>query len=178
MEIFMALLMSIAVNLDNFMIGIRLGLDQKPVPLFPNLVISAFTGLFAGIFSGLPGILPPMAVTAANAAGAMMILAFGICCLCSRDSVEDRQLPGLSPKGACLLGISLAANCIPPAIGAGISGISSLAMALFCGICSFVCLHNGSRAGTRLRDKGISRHLKNISALLLIMIGMLELFTH
>ena len=77
MEIFMALLMSIAVNLDNFMIGIRLGLDQKPVPLFPNLVISAFTGLFAGIFSGLPGILPPMAVTAANAAGALMILAFG-----------------------------------------------------------------------------------------------------
>ena len=168
MEIFMALLMSI---------GIRLGLDQKPVPLFPNLVISAFTGLFAGIFSGLPGILPPMAVTAANAAGALMILAFGVCCLCSRDT-GDGRLPGLSPKGACLLGISLAANCIPPAIGAGISGISPLAMALFCGICSFVCLHNGSRAGTRLRSKGISRHLKNISALLLIMIGMLELFTH
>ena len=175
MGIIMALLMSIAVNLDNFMIGIRLGLKHKGIPILPNLIISGFTGLFAGIFSYIPGSIPAIAVTAANVTGALMILAFGIYCLCSRSDSESRQIPGLSLKGACILGISLAANCIPPGIGAGISGISPISMAAFCSICSFLCLHFSSRAGIRLKESPFVRQLETISALLLIIIGIIEL---
>ena len=125
MEIFMALLMSIAVNLDNFYDRDPPWAGSKnPSRSFPTWSSQHLPDCLQEFFPVSRAYSRLWPSTAANAAGALMILAFGVCCLCSRDT-GDGRLPGLSPKGACLLGISLAANCIPPAIGAGISGIFS-----------------------------------------------------
>lgn len=175
MSIFIALFMSVAVNLDNFVIGIQLGMQNKPIPVRSNLIISGITGLFAGIAALCPGIFPVGMVSAANITGALIILAFGIYCLLKRPDGENQKLPGLSFKGSCVLGFTLAVNCIPPALGAGIIGISPLYMAVFCGACSFLCMHFSSRMGVRLQKTPILRQLDKISALLLIGIAVVEL---
>ena len=176
MSIFIALFMSIAVNLDNFVIGIQLGMKNKPIPVPANLVISGITGLFAGIAAFCPSIFPGVMVTAANITGALVILAFGIYCLLKRpDDESSQKLPGLSLRGSMVLGFTLAVNCIPPALGAGIIGISPLSMGIFCAACSFICMHISSRMGMRLQKSRIIHQLDKISALLLIAIAVIEL---
>ena len=169
--------MSIAVNLDNFLIGMRLGTQGKPVPFRANLIISAFTGIFSGAAAFCPEIFPQVMVSAANITGALMIIAFGTYCMLKRPDAPDceKELPGLSFKGSCALGVTLAVNCIPPSLCAGIFNISPQAMAVFGTFCSLICLHVGSRAGTRLRHSMFIRQIDKISALLLIGIGIWEL---
>ncbi len=175
MSIFIALFMSIAVNLDNFVIGIQLGIKNKPIPIKANLVISGISGLFSGIAAFCPSIFPHVMVSAANLTGALVILAFGIYCLLKRPDEESQRLPGLSLRGSCVLGFTLAVNCIPPALGAGIIGISPLSMGFFCAACSFICMHFSSRMGMRLQKSKIIHQLDKISALLLIAIAVIEL---
>lgn len=179
MSILIALFMSIAVNLDNFVIGIQLGMQNKPIPVRSNLIISAFTGIFAGAAAFCPEIFPQVMVLAANVTGALIILVFGIYCLMKRPDAPaaegEKELPGLSFKGSCILGFTLAVNCIPPALGAGILGISPVCMAALTAGCSFICMHVSSRAGVQLRHRAFIRQLDKISALLLIGIGALGL---
>lgn len=176
MSIFIALFMSIAVNLDNFIIGIQLGIQKKPIPVLSNLIISAFTGIFAGIAAACPEIFPQVMVSAANITGSLIILVFGIYCLMKKADTCEEALPSsLSFKGSCVLGFTLAVNCIPPSLGAGILGISPISMALLGTACSFICMHVSSRVGTQLRHKSFITKLDKISALLLIGIGITEL---
>ena len=177
MSILIALLMSIAVNLDNFVIGIQLGIQSKPVPVLSNIIISAFTGIFAGAAALSPEIFPQGVISAANMTGALIILVFGIYCLMKQPDADanKKELPGLTVKGSCVLGFTLAVNCIPPSLGAGILGISPLYMAVLSSVCSFICLHISSRIGVRLRHRTFIHQLDKISALLLIAIGALEL---
>lgn len=177
MSIWIALFMSIAVNLDNFVIGVQLGIQNKPIPVLSNGIISAFTGIFAGAAAFCPEIFPEVMVAAANVTGALIILVFGIYCLMKRPDASENQkeLPGLSLKGSCILGFTLAVNCIPPSLGAGILGIPPFCMAAFAAACSFICMHISSRVGVRLRHKALIGQLDKISALLLIGIGALEL---
>ena len=177
MTILIAFCMSIAVNLDNFVIGMGMASRGKPVPLTANLVISAFTGLFAGIAALCPKLFPQIMVSAANRTGALLIIAFGLYCLLKPSDIPDSEttLPGLSFKGCCALGVTLAVNCIPPSLGAGISGIPAGYMAVFCTLCSLICLHVGSRTGIQLRKSSFIRQVDKLSSLILIGTGILEL---
>ena len=186
MSIFIALFMGIAVNLDNFVIGMQLGIQNKPILLRTNLIISSISGILAGLAAFGPRIFPQVMITAANIIGALIILLFGLLCLLKKsDSKSTRegvppvpgrpQGEGLSLKGTCALGFTLAINCIPPAIGAGILHISALYIGFFCGICSFLCMYISSRLGQKLNHCSFVRHLDHISALLLICIGIIEL---
>lgn len=177
MSLFIAFFMSIAVNLDNFVIGMQLGIQKKSIPVKYNIMISSISGLIAAAAAGMPLVFPDRLTSAAGTAGALIILIFGIYCLFKRTPKTDdsNQLSVLSPKAALTLGFMLAVNVIPPALGAGILGILWLYMGISCALCSFICMHIGSHLGSRLRTAKTGDCLDQISALLLILIGLIEL---
>ena len=178
MSILIALFMSIAINLDNFVIGVQLGMQNKHIPIRSNLIISAFTGVFSGAAAAGPEIFPQVMISAANITGSLIILVFGIYCLLKSSNVPEHNdaIPVTSLKDSCILGFTLAINCIPPSLGAGILGISPVSMALLAAGCSFLCMHLSSRIGSRFRHRTFLRQLDKISALVLIGIGTLKLF--
>ena len=177
MSLFIAFFMSIAVNLDNFAIGMQLGIRKKSIPVKYNMIISSISGLIAAATAGMSLVFPDRLTSAAGTAGAWLILIFGIYCLLKRTpkASDSKQLSVLSPKAAFALGLMLAVNVIPPALGAGILGIPWFYMGIFCALCSFICMHISSRLGTRLKTAQTGACLDQVSALLLILIGLIEL---
>ena len=166
MNIFLALLIGLAVNLDNLLIGIHLGLRRQRLTLWQNLVISGTTGLcaFGSVYAAR--LISGSFLAGTNLIGAAIMIFFGIFCL--YQSLTDMDI--------LILGFVLAVNCIPPSLAAGAMGLSPWWVGLFSTLFSFLSIHASILLGQRfLHYRGFSL-LSPLSAGLLILIGGLEMF--
>lgn len=181
MSVLFSFLIGLAVNLDNFLIGMSLGLKRQSLPFSSNLLISLISGLFAYLPARLTKAVFSGCLPTAGRIGAVLMILYGFFCLyeASRETALASQVPPAAPvnsRQAFVLGILLAVNCVPPAVSAGAFAFSPAAVGLFCCVFSFLSLWLGNRMGSRLAETSGIRYLPHLAAVLLIFIGMIWLF--
>lgn len=176
MSVLFSFLIGLAVNLDNFLIGMSLGLKRQSLPFSSNFLISFISGLFAYLPARLTKAVFSGCLPAAERLGAVLMIFYGFFCLYKafRETAFPSQVSPAVPvngRQALALGILLAVNCVPPAVGAGAFAFPPAAVGLFCCIFSFLSLWLGNRMGGRLAETSGVRFLPHLAACLLIFIG-------
>lgn len=177
MSLFFVIAIAIAINLDNLLIGLHLGLRQKRLPIFANVIIAiitACTTFFAAITTWL---FNDKIIVTGGILAALFLIAFGIYNIIfqKEENLKPEIYNALSLKHTLILGIFLSANCIPPALCSGILNVHPIALSLFSGIFSFLSMWLSYRLSHLLSHLPISRHLCMISNIILIAVGLIEL---
>ena len=178
MPLTICLLIGIAVNLDNFLIGVSLGLRQCRLSMSSNLLIAAVTAFFSFAAAALSDILSENLLFFGQLAGSAFLIGFGLFCLFRPDD-NDRVAQKyhlMTVKQTFMLAFVLSVNCIPPAFSAGIFRISPVLMGLCAGMFSFACMYISNRFGNYFIQKPWIQKLTPFSYLLLILIGVIEIF--
>ncbi|MCI9140124.1 hypothetical protein D7X25_28195 [bacterium 1XD42-8] len=182
MSIFLAFMIGIAVNLDNALIGMSLGVRGQKITIRSNVLISLTTGICALASTYGARMVTGRFMAYVNIIGAVFMISFGVFCFgkdfFSKESKEDMEEKFMNMEGkeVFFLGLLLAVNCIPPAFSAGIVGISSFLVGFFSAFFSYISLYFGNRMGKRLVKYSLVRFLSPISSVFLVVIGVLELF--
>lgn len=178
MSILLTFLIAVTVNLDNFLIGMNLGIRSQKLTIKSNLIIGLFTGGCALIFTAAARMLSGNFVQYANVFGAIIMILFGVYCLISGSLKQDdgADLSIVTTRDTCILGVILAVNCIPPSFSAGIAGLNPISMSLFSALFSFLSMFFSNRLGETLIPYQFFRFLTPVSSLLLIFIGIGEFF--
>lgn len=177
MQFIVSLLLGIAVNLDNFLIGFGLGSRGQKLSLRANGLMAAMTGLFAYVGVDLAQSLSQDVAAAAKVWGALALMGYGFWCGRPRRGMPEeppsytlgdlRQILGL--------GAVLAINCLPPALSAGAVGLSPLPVVASTTLCSLFTMALGNRLGFSLSAKEDFQFLSPLSAWLLLLIGAISL---
>lgn len=173
-----AVLIGLAVNLDNLVIGLNYGVRHQKITVGSNLLISVITGLFAFLSTYLAGILSGTLFATTNIIGAVLIILFGSYCLLTsifKPASPFSAVKALSGWEIVSLAVLLAVNCVPPSLSAGMIGLSAWLVGLFSAVFSFACLFLGNRLGHRLEKFRCLHVLEYLSAIILIFIGVMEL---
>ena len=178
MNIFMALLIGLAVNLDNLLIGIHLGIRHQRPSAGQNLVIGGTTGLCAFGSTCAARLISGHFLFYTNLIASAIMILFGIFCL-YQSVTQKEETPELqdAPRltDVLILGFVLAVNCIPPSLSAGVMSLSPLWVGFFSMLFSCLSIQASVLLGHKfLRCKFFSM-LTPLSAILLILIGALEL---
>lgn len=174
MEWFLGCLLGFAVNLDNFMIGLSLGMRRQRVSLQANVVMALLTGGMTFCSMRFAQMLSHDLAVWANLVGALLLIAFGVFCI-FHNAEEGEQGYGVECWSEIfILGVLMAINCIPPAFSAGAMGMNSAVVTVSSFVCAFVCMGVSSQLGSRLRSARRFAHLDQAAAGLLILIGFLE----
>lgn len=175
MTFVMCLLIGIAVNLDNFLIGISLCLKHRKLKFSANIVISAVTALLSCAVTKFSSVLSVHTRIFGTVAGSVFLIAFGLYCLLRPD--EDRQdYELLSFRQTFVLGLILAINCVPPSFSAGIFKIPPPLMGLSAGCFSMLSMYVSSTFGLYFCKKPWVNKLSPISCVLLIILGIAGFF--
>lgn len=191
------IIIGIAANLDNLGIGVSFGAKSTKIPFTSNLAISllsmiaAFLSLTAG---SIISAYIPSAV--ANWGGGLLLVLIGL-----RGLLADRRLKSLkersgkvlslldnpiqadidgnhilSLKESISLGAALALNCIASGLGAGATGLSPTAATVSIGVLSLITIYLGVRIGLQLSRTWFGKHSNAIGNILLLAIGLYEIF--
>lgn len=179
MHLLSALLLGISTNLDNLLIGISFGFLKKRITIKANLVIGLFSAAatcffcyFSSIFSRF-GRIP-------NIIGGIIIILMGAFSLMLSKEYDGKQYRDItfSWKDTIVLGSGLAINCIPVAIGAGLTGLTPLSASLTVGALSVLSVAVGNHIGfTASASKLLRpRMFCVIGGIIMIALGILELF--
>lgn len=180
-----ALLLGLATNIDNLLIGMLLGLEKKKIKWWQNAVIAlgAFlAALLCCLFSEWlvsAGRLPSLL-------GALLLLLLGVHTLVqSRKSAAGTPgagaggnvpMRGLGIHECLYLTLTLGVNVVAAAFGAGMTGMSAWVVSLSVAGFSFATVGIGNALGCRsgrlpLKEKS----LNVLSACAMILLGVLEL---
>ncbi|MCR1840030.1 manganese efflux pump MntP family protein [Murimonas intestini] len=178
MSILLALLIGIAVNLDNFIIGMNIGMRHQKLTLFSNFLIGLTTGICAFFSTYAAKLIATSLIDYTNVIGALVMILFAVYCLLDslREDEKTLQYSAMKLKDTLVLGFILAINCIPPAFSAGILSLSAWYVAAFCALFSFVSMYAGNHLGHSLTNNRFLKFLAPASSILLILIGLGELF--
>ena len=175
MTIVLGLLMGIAVNLDNFLIGISLCLKHQKLTFPSNILISAVTAAAASAVTGFSDMLSHHTRIFGTVAGSLSLIVFGLYCLLKPgEDTEKYEL--LSFKQTLFVGLILAVNCIPPAFSAGIFKIPPLFMGLSAGCFSMLSLYISTAFGEYFYQKPWVKWLSPVSYALLVILGIIGFF--
>lgn len=189
MQFFPALLFGISASLDALIVGITYGIRQIRVRLWQNLLISTITLIGTCISVGLgiwlTPILPPVI---SQVVGSVILILLGIyyivksMMLCFQKYQSGKNLsasemqPALSLPEALSLGFALSVNNMGIGLSASVAGLTLGPTAVITLICSVSFLFVGNRLGgcRILKFAGDAADL--LSGLLLIGLGLFELF--
>lgn len=174
MNIIMALLIGLAVNLDNLLIGIQLGARHQQLRIWQNLIISGTTGLCAFASAYAACLISENFLVYTNLIGSAIMIGFGIFCLYQSVISEDETpAVALSPgfRDILILAVVLSVNCIPPCFSAGVMKLSPWLTGFFSMLFSFFSLQISFALGHRLLQHRFFPALTPLSAILLILIG-------
>jgi putative sporulation protein YtaF len=190
------LLLALAVNLDNFGVGVRFGWAGAPVPRWENLWIAAVAWLGTSL-AGLAGVAcrrlwPPVWC---DAAGALLITAVGIWVLIGTGGLKgshqrggivlrvlkDPSLADLDASGdhswleATLLGTALSLNAWAGGLAAGLLGQDVALVSVAVAFLSYLTLWAGGELGARRRSHRLGERVSLLAACLLIAVGLAQL---
>lgn len=174
-NIISALLFSISANLDNIAIGLTYGIKKVNIPLYNNILISFITSIFTflSMYIGthIAHIIPQKIE---NIIGSLILITIGIyqiiIQLISKNKIKK------SPKNYFSLIIMLSLNNIAVGLAASITGVNIIVATIFTLILSTLFLYTGNLIGRKaLNNKFIEKYSELISAILLIITGILQL---
>ena len=177
MHIISAAFLGISTNLDNLLIGFSYGLQGKRISVKANLLIGlisvAATYVFslATSFCGHLGRLP-------NIIGGVAIILIGLWPFISKKNSDDEKITIRTGfNGMLILGVSLAINCIPISIGAGLTGISPIIAAVSVGLFSTIFVGAGNYSAMKTKKLPLnSRLLEILGGAMMIVLGIIEIF--
>ncbi|HJV46843.1 MAG TPA: sporulation membrane protein YtaF [Bacillota bacterium] len=195
------LILGIASNLDNLGIGISFGIRSTKIPFFSNLII-AFISMVGTYLSMVLGSLLSQYVPhdVANFLGGFLIISIGIWTIASsltkknKEVLKNLDTPSVSEvlkdpskadldgnhyismKESLWLGLALALNSIGTGIGAGASELSTFWTTAAVGVFSLLTIGIGVGAGLRISKSWICRYSDFLAGILLIGIGLYEIF--
>ncbi|MFJ8262561.1 manganese efflux pump MntP family protein [Rummeliibacillus sp. NPDC094406] len=182
------ILIGIAANLDNLGIGLAYGVKKTKVPLSSNFTIAVIsmivTYLSVMIGSALIDYITPHK---ANFVGNLMLCAIGlytiisykISCTTSAENLEgiDKDRNNIITfREALVLGLILSINCLGSGIAIGANGISAIWTVISIGFFSILTFAIGDHFGLLLSKTFIGKYSTVISGLILIFIGVFEIF--
>ena len=184
MHILSVLLLGVATNLDNLIIGMSLGFRGKHIGPARNIVIALFSGIaaficcYAASFCISLGRVP-------NVMGGILLILLGAGPLMIRHPKQSEEeagcpaVPGgphpLAWRETLTVALALAANCLAAAFAAGMTGLGAAGVALVTGGFSLVCVGVGNFIGRRGSHILPGRWLERAACLLLILIGIWEI---
>ncbi|TXK77363.1 sporulation membrane protein YtaF [Paenibacillus sp. N3.4] len=202
---------AVSSSLDNLGVGISYGIRGTRIGFSSNVVIAIICFLFSmiGIFSGtwlskvLPGIYPVLV-------GAFLLIIIGIRIILlamprkkqhvppeadqnqtdatdvksilKNPEMADRDKSGDIGLGeACILGVALSANAITNGLGAGLLGLSPLAISITAAVGSFITVWlgvvlGGKVAGIRIGSFTVGQFGTILSGIMLLLIASNSLF--
>ena len=177
MHITAEILLGVAVNLDNMVIGISYGLSGKRIGWLHN----AFLAFISGGFSAGAGVLAQLMIfrftKIAAVFGTILLIVMGLYTII--DGLRhDQAVTECNKKASWLetsyLGVILGINCIPVSFGAGLSSVPWLSLSLAIAMCSFAFVAAGNYIGYSARRHYNSKWINVISGVLLIVTGVIE----
>jgi putative sporulation protein YtaF len=194
MHWFSVLFIAFASNLDNLAIGISLGIRKTKITSLSNVAIAVITmlgtylSMTAGVF-----IINFISENAANYLGAAIISFIGtrtvvkslrspktekasLNVIRNSEYTDDDHHHFISLKESATLGIALALNNVATGLGAGATGISPFLTMIGAGLFSLFFIGFGSKFGLVIARSWFGKYAETISGLLLIIIGIYEVF--
>lgn len=176
MRIVAVILLGLATNLDNLCVGLAYGLGKKKITFGYNLLIALFSFVFTLICSYPTSLAADMG-SLPNLIGGALLIVFGVFSLLPviRKKEDAPQVREINFRQFCILGSAMAVNCIPAAIGVGMSGMAPLPASI--SVCAFSCIlvGMGNHIGLKAAGRFNCDALTVISAVLMMVLGLLEL---
>lgn len=200
-ELLSGILFSISTNIDNIPIGISYGLKKVHISLFKIFFIVSITSVitFFSMYAG-QNISTLFNIKYASFFGALTLIGIGtfpyikkIILLflkhlklrlfrCknlkvskNKKNVNSSNSKKLSIKELMLITTTLSLNNIATGIIASMTGINILCATISTLIFGTLFLYFGNNIGKKINNKKIERYSSNISSLILILLGLLEL---
>ena len=177
MHFLSALMLGLATNLDNLMIGLMVGIQGRRVPIRFNALIALSSALAGYGCCALSALLCGMG-RLPNLLGGALLMLLGLGTLRgARRTDECPPAPeaDITSRQALMLSGSLALNCLAPALASGLTGIPPLAAGGMIGLFSFFAIGLGGWLGRRTQAHLGCRTLNILSALVMTALGVLEM---
>ncbi len=198
-----ALIFSMSSNLDNIVIGIAYGIKKIKIGILPNLLIALITvtGTVLSMCAGkLITEILPAGITGLLGAGIIILLGLYFVlqsfanllnkkkrirsvALKDADSMidyaqnSDKDVSGtIDLKESVAVGIGLTFNNIGTGIAASAAGVGILETVICTFACSVLFLFLGVFLGDKIFGKILGKYAPLISGILLIVLGLLEMF--
>jgi len=194
MHLISVILFSISANIDAFFLGAAYGTKGCRYHIVDNITISFLTsiGTFLSMFLGewLVSILP---ITTANTFGCLIIIFLGIWMMMDYffkknvpDELTQKEEKALSCTSAKLhsmpiasliaLSLALTLNNLGLGFGAGITGLNPYLTSAFTFFFSLFFLTTGMAVGKKFLSDIFGNYAVLISGLLILILGIYELF--
>lgn len=182
------ILVGMAANLDNLGIGLAYGVKKTKVPFTSNVTIAIVSMIVTYLSVLLGGVLIEfISQHKASIVGSVLLCLIGLYTIVSNkftcaesegslEKIDKDQNNIISIKEAFVLGLILSLNCIAGGIGIGANGISAIWTVISIGFFSILTFAIGGHFGFMLSKTFIGKHSTLISGMILIGIGILELF--
>ncbi|HEY1428982.1 MAG TPA: manganese efflux pump, partial [Candidatus Tumulicola sp.] len=168
---------AIGANIDNLGAGFAYALSKRRIALGANLVIAAFSAVFAlaGVLAGaaLASHLPAMAPGVISGATFLALGAWAIFDLL-RTPERDATL-AIGGFELCVVAFGLSINAAAAGVAAGFGGHSAIALAAGIGFASFIAIELGRRFGGFIWRGPTRRLSQGFGALAFVTIGIFEL---
>ncbi|MEK5069142.1 manganese efflux pump MntP [Sporosarcina sp. FSL K6-1508] len=187
------LLIGVAANIDNLVISVSYGLKFNKIPLLYNILISLTSIIFAFISITAGSYLSNyFSQSFANYMGGSLIIGLGVWFIITSplfdrnksNRITDtrsvfvslNKAKKITLRESIFLGFVLALNCLTIGFGAGITGVSPLFTSISIGIFSVISIALGVMLGNRIGNTLFGQYSNSIAGLLLIVIGIYEMF--
>ncbi|MEK4762945.1 manganese efflux pump [Viridibacillus sp. FSL E2-0187] len=182
------ILMGVAANLDNLGIGLAYGVKQTKIPMISNVTI-AFVAMVITYIAVIAGseVTRYISTHSASLIGSFLLCGIGLWtllstsfknqdCLKNPETMDRDMNRIISVRESIPLGLALSANCLAGGIGIGANGISAIWTVISIGLFSLITIGVGNHFGSLLTNTFISKYSTVLSGLLLICIGVMEMF--
>ncbi|MBK3496250.1 manganese efflux pump [Viridibacillus sp. YIM B01967] len=182
------ILIGIAANIDNLGVGLAYGMKQTNIPILSNITIAIVSMIitYVAVIAGAE-VIKYISPHNASLVGSFLLCGIGLWTLLSNIFSRKKPLENpemmdrdrnriISVKEAVPLGFALSANCLAGGIGIGANGISAMWTVISIGFFSVVMIGAGSHFGCLLQRSFISKYATAFSGLMLIGIGVFEMF--
>ncbi|MDL2289567.1 manganese efflux pump [Clostridia bacterium OttesenSCG-928-F22] len=176
MQALSIILLGVATNLDNLLIGLAYGMNQKRISLPANLFIGILSGLitfvmcYAASFCMEWGRIP-------NYIGAGLIATLGIYTLIPRKEKQGKrysEAKNITLEETCILGLALAVNCLAAAFGAGMTGLAAGPAGVIVGVFSMFAVGLGNYLGLFTATRINATYLNTASGIIMIVLGVIQ----
>lgn len=155
------------------------GLRSNRIPVRYNLIISIISMAAAYVSIIIGKILSNyLTLSFSNLTGGILLIGLGLWVSLkpSECAGDAKQLTSIRWKESVVLGFILALNCLSIGFSAGITGALPLPTAISVGFFSFISIAIGVRLGHSIGNTFFGKHAERIGGLLLILIGIFEIF--
>lgn len=172
-------IIGIAANLDNLCVGMAYSMSGKRISLTNNIIISSVSGVLSGISCAVANSLGQANLSIAKTVGAVLLILVGLYTLYDVLAHPCEEAKAEKKSGffdMLILGIILAVNGIASALGAGLFETASIPLGISIAVFSFIAISVGSAVSRRVKYCSWQKWLSIAGALLLIGIGIWEVF--